>query len=340
MYDGRRQARLAASALSGVCVLLCLLTPLRAQDAWQEAIDAGDRALSTNQHQEALEQFAAARRVSTGFGAADPRRAVTLVRLARAYRSLGDLAKPEELYEAAVDIAEKAHDPSSLEFAEYLNEAGRYFHSRRKYRRAEELYRNAFANRVKHLGREHADVAESINNLAVLYENEVRYSKSEVYYQHALRIRETVLGPEHTDTVVTMEHYARLLVKMNHSDQAQPLLERAEAVRARHVAQATEAVSGEVFRLGPGVIPARLNERTEPEYTEEARIARHEGTVVMQAVITPDGGVAGLRLVRSLGLGLDEKAVEAVRSWRFDPARKGNAPVAFRVSLEVSFRIL
>ena len=184
------------------------------------------------------------------------------------------------------------------------------------------------------------DVAESINNLAVLYENEARNPKAEVYYQHALEIREKALGPEHVDTIVTLEHYARLLIKMNRGNEAQPMLERAKAVRARHVAESSQPTQGEIFRRAPGVIPARLSEKTEPEYTEEARIARHEGTVVIAAVITPDGRAADLRLVRSLGLGLDEKAVEAVRNWRFDPALKGNAAVFFQVSFEVNFRIL
>lgn len=340
MFGGKRQVRLAVSVLSGAFALVCLLSPARAQDGWQEAIDAGDKALAIDWNRTAVKRYGAARRLSVRFDAADPRRVVSLVRLARAYRSLGDLAKPENLYEEAITIAEKAHGAMSLEFAAYLNEAGRYFHSRRKYPRAEALYRTAFANRVKHLGKEHADVAESINNLGVLYENEALYDKAEVYYRSALEIREKALGPEHDATVVTAEHYARLLVKMNRAKDAQPLLERAAAVRARHVAAATTAVSGEVFRAGSGVRPARLSENTDPEYTEEARIARHEGTVVMQAVIMPDGGVADLKLVQSLGLGLDEKAVEAVQSWKFDPALKGNTRVPFRVSLEVNFRIL
>ena len=340
MFGGKRQVRLAASVLSGAFALLCLLTSARAQDSWQEAIDAGDKALAIDWNRTAVKQYGAARRLSARFDAADPRRVVSLVRLARAYRSLGDLAKPEALYEEAIGIAEKAHGATSLEYAAYLNEAARYFHSRRKYPRAEQLYRIAFANRVKHLGKEHADVAETINNLAVLYENEALYSKAEVYYRTALDIRERALGAEHDATVATVEHYARLLVKMNQAEQAQPLLERAAAIRSQHVKAATDAAPTEVVRSGPGVIPARLSESTDPEYTEEARIARHEGTVILQAVIMPDGGVADLRLVQSLGLGLDEKAVEAVRSWKFDPARKGSLTVPFRVSLEVNFRIL
>jgi TonB family protein len=340
MFGERISVCLAAVALHCAFALVILCPPARGQETWRQVMDEGETALAASRPRAAAKHFIRAIDLARQFPLGDERRAVTLVRLASAYRSLGDLAKPEELYEDAIKIARQAFGPDNTDYARYLNEAGRYFHARRKNPRAEELYREAFGIRVRHLGKEHPDVAESINNLAVLYENEARYSKADVYYQHALAIREKVLGAEHVDTIVTLEHYARLLIKMNRSADAQPMLARAEAVRARHIAESTPAVEGEVFRRTAGVIPARLSERTDPDYTEEARIARHEGTVVIEAVITPAGGVAGLRLVRSIGLGLDEKAAEAVRSWTFVPARRGDTPLPFQVSLEVNFRML
>ncbi len=71
----------------------------------------------------------------------------------------------------------------------------------------------------------------------------------------------------------------------------------------------------------------------------EARKAKYQGTVVLWIVVGPDGKVHDLHVQRSLGLGLDEKAIEAVKLWKFDPARKDGQPVAVQVNVEVNFRL-
>ena len=121
------------------------------------------------------------------------------------------------------------------------------------------------------------------------------------------------------------------------------MLERARAYRAARVEELSGGAplpAGQVVEPGAGVQPPQLEQRVEPEYTEEARIARQEGTVVLQADISPDGRAGNFRLLRSLGLGLDEKAVEAVRQWVFTPARQGKNAVPFRAVLEIHFRVM
>ena len=75
----------------------------------------------------------------------------------------------------------------------------------------------------------------------------------------------------------------------------------------------------------------------EPEYSEEARKAKFQGTCVVQLVVGPDGVPHDMRVVRTLGLGLDEKAIEAVQKWRFEPGKKDGVPVATLVNVEVQF---
>jgi TonB family protein len=315
-----------------------------AEEDWQRAMQAGDQALTQQHYGPALENFETAWREAEGFSAADGRRAETLVRLSRVYRAQGDFARPEALYQQALEIAEKAFGPESADYARYLHEAGFYFHTRRKYDRAEEYYRAAFGIRVRTLGKEHPEVAQSLCHLAVLYENQARSDKAELYYKTALEIREKVLGPDHPDTIVTLEHYARLLYKLNRGAEAQPMSDRAQAARRRLIDAAYSAsgstADGEIYRSTDAVVPPKLSSRSEPDYTEEARIARQEGAVVVQADISPDGRAGNVRLIRSLGLGLDEKAVEAVRQWEFEEARKGKQKVAFRAVLEIQFRVL
>ena len=79
--------------------------------------------------------------------------------------------------------------------------------------------------------------------------------------------------------------------------------------------------------------------KPEPAYTKEARAAKLEGTDVFWVVVDGTGNVADVRLVRSVGMGLDESASETLRTWKFKPAMKKGKPVPVRVVVEVSFRL-
>jgi protein TonB len=96
---------------------------------------------------------------------------------------------------------------------------------------------------------------------------------------------------------------------------------------------------GGVFRVGGGVSAPRATFRPDPEYSAEARQAKYQGTVVVSVIIGTDGKAHGVHVSRSLGMGLDEKAVEAVRQWRFEPAMKDGKPVAVAVDVEVNFHL-
>ena len=76
------------------------------------------------------------------------------------------------------------------------------------------------------------------------------------------------------------------------------------------------------------------------EYTPEARKARIQGAVVLQATIGVDGMARNFKVVRSLDVGLDQKAIEAAGKWKFRPAQKDGAPSAMDVQIEIRFRIL
>ncbi len=98
-------------------------------------------------------------------------------------------------------------------------------------------------------------------------------------------------------------------------------------------------IGGGVFKVGGGVSAPKPVFSPDPEYSEEARKAKYQGTVVLGLVVGPDGRPRDMKVLRSLGLGLDEKAIEAVKNWRFDPAVKDNKPVAVYISVEVDFRL-
>ena len=78
----------------------------------------------------------------------------------------------------------------------------------------------------------------------------------------------------------------------------------------------------------------------QPQFSDEAVKAKYQGTVLLVAVITADGRATDIRVAKGLGLGLDEKAVEAVRTWRFRPALGPDGkPASVRQSIEVTFHL-
>ena len=96
---------------------------------------------------------------------------------------------------------------------------------------------------------------------------------------------------------------------------------------------------GGVFEVGGGVSPPTILYRRDPIYSEDARKAQYEGTVVLEAIVRKDGSVEILRVVRGLGLGLDENAMEALSEWRFSPATRQGVPVDVAVNIEVNFTL-
>ncbi len=91
-------------------------------------------------------------------------------------------------------------------------------------------------------------------------------------------------------------------------------------------------------RALPGeVTPPTVLSRIEPGYSEAARKANIEGTVELSAIVRKDGSVEAVKVSRGLGMGLDENAINALKSWRFRPGMKGGRPVDLRVKIEVTF---
>ena len=96
---------------------------------------------------------------------------------------------------------------------------------------------------------------------------------------------------------------------------------------------------GGLYRVGGGVsAPVPLNS-VEAEFSDEARRAKYQGVCLISLIVDAQGNPQNPRIVRTLGMGLDEKAIEAVRKYKFKPARKGNTPVPVMITVEVNFRL-
>lgn len=118
-----------------------------------------------------------------------------------------------------------------------------------------------------------------------------------------------------------------------------------EVLRAGTVegARAPAPSSGEppldVRRVGGEIAPPRVLTRMQPVYPEQARLARVQGVVIVEAVIDEHGDVSNVRVLKGLPLGLDGAAVAAVKQWKFAPATLQGKPVAVYFLLTVNFKV-
>jgi TonB family protein len=79
--------------------------------------------------------------------------------------------------------------------------------------------------------------------------------------------------------------------------------------------------------------------RVEPEYSDDARKGRIQGTVGLVVIVNADGSVELERVAKALGYGLDQKAIDAIKKWKFLPGKRDGEPVATRVAIEVTFTL-
>jgi TonB family protein len=100
-----------------------------------------------------------------------------------------------------------------------------------------------------------------------------------------------------------------------------------------------ETTASGVYQVGNGVSSPTVVFHQEPEYAELARKLSIEGWVTVSLIIQPDGTATNFKIKKSVGYGLDEKAIEAVRKWRFKPGLKDGAAVPVMASVEVNFRL-
>jgi TonB family protein len=96
---------------------------------------------------------------------------------------------------------------------------------------------------------------------------------------------------------------------------------------------------GGPYRPGAGIAAPSIQREVRPDYTDEGRRRAIEGEVVLEIVVRADGSVGSVKLLQGLGAGLDQRAIDAVRQWRFNPAKRYGTPVDVMVEVSVEFRL-
>lgn len=243
-----------------------------------------------------------------------------------------------------------------LHFADFARERGKFNDAQPLYTKAIPLLANSpeAATPLLHMGtmalinkntREAIDDftrAQALNSadagkadmwIAVTEEQEGFAAQADSSYQTALRKSD----PNSALAATIMEVYAQFLGRQGRTSEAKPLFEQSAAIR-----QALDAQNeiSKAYKIGGDVTTPVLLSKVEPEYSQDARAAKYQGTVLLYVEIGPDGLAHNLRVTRGLGLGLNEKAVQAVRLWKFKPSTKDGQPVAVQANIEVNFRLL
>lgn len=171
--------------------------------------------------------------------------------------------------------------------------------------------------------------------MAVVRQQENNADEAARLYQSAI----ATADPKSMDASIIMGVYGSFLRAQGRDDEASQADTRAQAIRDENAHPAPRLSKG-AYRVGDGVTAPKLVFKPEPQYTEEARVAKLQGTVVLQVTIGTDGVPYQAHILRGLGLGLDENAIEAISQWRFKPGAKDGEQVPITATIEVNYRLL
>ncbi len=168
--------------------------------------------------------------------------------------------------------------------------------------------------------------------LALIRDQQGNFDEAEALFRGAIDA-----NPNSLDAAVAMSEYAHYLKSAGRNDVATAYLDRA---RQTYRENAVHFNASGASKIGGGVSAPSVRSKVEPEYAEEARLAKLQGTVVLTLVVSADGTPQNVTVIQPLGLGLDDKAVEAVSKWKFNPGMRGGEAVPVIATIEVNFRLL
>jgi TonB family protein len=236
-------------------------------------------------------------------------------------------ALAEPLVKRALAIRETTYSPEHPAVVVSVDHLAAIYFAQHKYAEAEPLIKRALRAWRNRLGSQHPYVADSLHRLGALYQAESKNGEAEPLLKQAVEIRTKYFGRD-SDLIESLEALAAVYRSQGKNDRAAPLSQRALDIRSRRT---------EVFWVGEDVSAPVLVSKVEAGYTEEARRARGQGVVVLAIVVDENGQPRDFRVMRPLGLGLDQEAIKAVSKWRFVPGSKDGKRVAVRATVEIRF---
>jgi len=120
-----------------------------------------------------------------------------------------------------------------------------------------------------------------------------------------------------------------------------PEAEAPAAPPAAPIAEAEKAGPADnPVKMGPGIVGPKVLSKVDPDYTDDAKAAKINGSVLLGLVVGTDGMAHDINVVSGIDAGLDQNAVAAVQKWHFEPATKDGQPVAVQAQIEVNFKLM
>jgi TonB family protein len=215
--------------------------------------------------------------------------------------------------------------------------------------RLEPMVENAIAGWEQHDPRS-PEYAQTLTMLGMIRQSRADMDMSQLrsnvepLYRKALAVyAHSFATADDADIALTCELQAWVLATIGEVMDATPLSERAATIRKARVRELQEGYRrvGAAFKVGNGITAPVPTSKVEPEYTDLARFLKKQGTVRFRFVVDQNGIPQDISLINSLGFGLDENAVRALRTWRFRPGQDGNGDeVPVILEVEMSFRLL
>jgi TonB family protein len=274
------------------------------------------------------------------FGANSVEYARSLAKLGALYGSLDRWNAMSECYSIAAPILEGSLGPSAPELFEPAYFSALRAQSVQDSAKAASLYQRAMEiQRANQIAGSKAALA--LTHLAILRLEASDFSQASQLIGEAL----AAVPQDSPERSVALAAQSRILNGLGRSAETLEAHRRAEEVQAAWIRRETSRAATQThkmpaLRVGEGVSrPIRIGQ-IEPEYSIEARINKFEGAVVLSIIIDKDGLPQDIQVTRPAGLGLDQKAVEAIRQWRFKPGEKDGQPVAVVATVEMNFRLL
>jgi TonB family protein len=244
------------------------------------------------------------------------------------------------LYLKAAEMTKAIASDNSPQYAAALMRLGALCRAWDRWEQAHSYYSQALSILERVFGPTYFGLAEPLYFLAMEAEVNKDLPRAESLYQRVLDLHQS---PPGRGTSLAMMGKARVLRGLGRDGEAGALEQEVQPSRvSAEMTAPIPANPGDsgAYRVGVGVTAPSLTYKTEPGYSQEARTVKFQGTVVLQIVVGVDGVPGNISVVRQLGLGLDEKAVETVRQWRFKPGMKDGVPVPVGAQVEVNFRLL
>ena len=257
-------------------------------------------------------------------------------------RARGDLAAARAYLQRAAEMQESA-SAATIDRLGILIDLDGLLTGRDHTAELESVRSKILADWTDALGPDELVIANSCETLASVLAEEGKSEDADKLWDQAIAVLRPNLGPNHPAVEWALTQKLRL---ERNSSPASPLLERATQTKAEldlaHAARGTSSVlplGTKVERVGKSVIRPKVISQKDPEYSEEGRKKRVQGTVLLAIVVGVNGVPDRVQVLQPLGMGLDEKAETAVRSWLFEPGKKDGVAVPVKAAIEVNFRL-